>query len=124
MVKTIDPRSGLDASELLAESGELFGSSLDVERTLSQLAELGVIFLMFGVGLHFSLNDLWKVRSVAIPGALGRMIIVILLGFVFSQLNGWTVTSGIVSGRRFAWTCGRPVANLVGYDADNAAAGP
>ena len=42
MVKTIDPRSGLDASELLAESGELFGSSLDVERTLSQLAELVV----------------------------------------------------------------------------------
>ena len=37
--------------------------------TISQLAELGVIFLMFGVGLHFSLKDLWKVRSVAIPGA-------------------------------------------------------
>ena len=42
MVKVIDPRAGLDASELLAESGELFGSSLDVERTLSQLAELVV----------------------------------------------------------------------------------
>ena len=42
MVKTIDARSGLAASELLAESGELFGSSLDVERTLSQLAELVV----------------------------------------------------------------------------------
>lgn len=66
--------------------------------TISQLAELGVIFLMFGVGLHFSLSDLWKVRSVAIPGALGRMVIVILLGFVFSQLNGWTITSGIVIG--------------------------
>ena len=66
--------------------------------TISQLAELGVIFLMFGVGLHFSLKDLWKVRSVAIPGALGRMIIVILLGFGFSQLNGWTITSGIVIG--------------------------
>lgn len=42
MVNTLDPRSGLAASELLAESGELFGSSLDVERTLSQLAELVV----------------------------------------------------------------------------------
>ena len=66
--------------------------------TISQLAELGVIFLMFGVGLHFSLDDLWQVRAVAIPGALGRMIIIILLGFVFSQLWGWTVTSGIVIG--------------------------
>jgi CPA2 family monovalent cation:H+ antiporter-2 len=36
--------------------------------TISQLAELGVIFLMFGVGLHFSINDLWRVRSVAVPG--------------------------------------------------------
>ena len=66
--------------------------------TISQLAELGVIFLMFGVGLHFSIEDLWKVRSVAIPGALGRMAITILLGFGFSQLWGWTATSGIVIG--------------------------
>ena len=41
--------------------------------SISQLAELGVIFLMFGVGLHFSLRDLWRVRDVAIPGALGQM---------------------------------------------------
>jgi CPA2 family monovalent cation:H+ antiporter-2 len=66
--------------------------------TISQLAELGVIFLMFGVGLHFSINDLWKVRAVAIPGALGRMAITTLLGFGLSQLWGWTVTSGIVIG--------------------------
>ena len=66
--------------------------------TISQLAELGVIFLMFGVGLHFSLEDLWQVRGVAIPGALGRMIIIILLGFGFGQLWGWTARSGIVMG--------------------------
>ncbi len=66
--------------------------------TISQLAELGVIFLMFGVGLHFSINDLWKVRSVALPGALGRMVLTTLLGFGFSQLWGWPVTSGIVIG--------------------------
>jgi len=66
--------------------------------TISQLAELGVIFLMFGVGLHFSLDDLWKVRAVAIPGSLGRMAITILLGFGFSRLWGWTATSGIVIG--------------------------
>ncbi|HLF87468.1 MAG TPA: cation:proton antiporter [Anaerolineales bacterium] len=66
--------------------------------TISQLAELGVIFLMFGVGLHFSLNDLWKVRAVAIPGSLGRMSVVTLLGFGFSQIMGWTVAAGVVLG--------------------------
>src|SRR5512145_2539155 len=56
--------------------------------TISQLAELGVIFLMFGVGLHFSIGDLWKVRSIAIPGALGRMAITTLLGFALSRMWG------------------------------------
>jgi len=66
--------------------------------TISQLAELGVIFLMFGVGLHFSLEDFWKVRSIAIPGSLGRMGMMTLLGFLLSQWWGWSVTSGIVMG--------------------------
>ncbi|HUG34554.1 MAG TPA: monovalent cation:proton antiporter-2 (CPA2) family protein [Anaerolineales bacterium] len=66
--------------------------------TISQLAELGVIFLMFGVGLHFSLNDLWKVRSIAIPGALGQMLLSSLLAFGLSRLWGWTVPAGIVLG--------------------------
>src|SRR5215212_1943013 len=66
--------------------------------TISQLAELGVIFLMFGVGLHFSLRDLWRVRSIAIPGALGRMVITTLMGFGLSQLWGWTLASGMVIG--------------------------
>lgn len=66
--------------------------------TISQLAELGVIFLMFGVGLHFSLHDLWKVRSIAIPGALGRMLITTLMGYGLSQLWGWTPASGLVLG--------------------------
>jgi CPA2 family monovalent cation:H+ antiporter-2 len=66
--------------------------------TISQLAELGVIFLMFGVGLHFSLHDLWKVRSIAIPGALGRMAVTTLLGFGLSRLLGWSIPAGIVIG--------------------------
>lgn len=66
--------------------------------TISQLAELGVIFLMFGVGLHFSLNDFWKVRSIAIPGSLGRMAMMTLLGLLLSQWWGWTITAGIVMG--------------------------
>ena len=67
-------------------------------KTISQLAELGVIFLMFGVGLHFSLDDFWKVRSIAIPGSLGRMAIMTLLAYLLSQLWGWTAMAGIVMG--------------------------
>ena len=69
----------------------------DVE-TIQQLAELGVIFLMFGVGLHFSLGDLWRVRDIAIPGALIQTAITTLLGFALTQLWGWSVASGIVLG--------------------------
>ncbi len=49
--------------------------------TIQQLAELGVIFLMFGVGLHFSFNDLWRVRDIAIPGALIQTALATLAGF-------------------------------------------
>jgi CPA2 family monovalent cation:H+ antiporter-2 len=69
----------------------------DVE-TISQLAELGVIFLMFGVGLHFSLRDLWAVRDTAIPGALGQTLIATVLGFGLTQLWGWSVPAGLVLG--------------------------
>jgi len=66
--------------------------------TISQLAELGVIFLMFGVGLHFSLGDLWKVRNIAIPGAVGQMLITTLLGYLFAQFLGWSKGASIVLG--------------------------
>lgn len=66
--------------------------------TISQLAELGVIFLMFGVGLHFSIHDLWRVRSIAIPGALVRMILTTLLAFGLGKLWSWSATSSIVIG--------------------------
>lgn len=69
----------------------------DVE-TIQQLAELGVIFLMFGVGLHFSFNDLWRVRDIAVPGALLQTAFATVLGFGLTQLWGWTVSSGIVLG--------------------------
>ena len=54
--------------------------------SIAQLAELGVILLMFGIGLHFSFEDLWRVRDIAIPGALLQMAIVTVLG---AQLAGW-----------------------------------
>ncbi len=69
----------------------------DVE-TISQLAELGVIFLMFGVGLHFSLKDLWRVRSIAIPGAIGQMGMATLLGYGLSRFWAWTPAAGIMLG--------------------------
>ena len=53
--------------------------------TIGQLAELGVIFLMFGVGIHFSIGDLWKVRNIAIPGAIGQMLITTILGYLLAQ---------------------------------------
>jgi CPA2 family monovalent cation:H+ antiporter-2 len=65
---------------------------------LHQLAELGVIFLMFGVGLHFSFGDLWRVRDVALPGALLQTSLATLLGFGLSQAWGWTAESGVILG--------------------------
>ncbi|HLA98735.1 MAG TPA: cation:proton antiporter [Anaerolineales bacterium] len=69
----------------------------DIE-TISQLAELGVILLMFGVGLSISLKDLWKVKDIAIPGSLSQMAVATLLGYGLSQMWGWSSTTGIVLG--------------------------
>ena len=64
----------------------------------SQCAEIGVILLMFGVGLHFHLKDLLAVRKVAIPGALVQIAAATGLGAVITQLFGWTWTNGIIFG--------------------------
>jgi len=64
----------------------------------SQLAEIGVILLMFGVGLHFSFKDLLFVRAIAIPGALLQMSIATLLGMALAALYGWPVSAGFVYG--------------------------
>src|SRR6202453_5043792 len=54
-----------------------------------QLAEIGVILLMFGVGMHFSLGDLLAVRAVALPGAILQMTIATALGAGVCKLWGW-----------------------------------
>ncbi|OCC03454.1 sodium:proton antiporter [Labrys sp. WJW] len=64
----------------------------------SELAELGVILLMFGVGLHFSLKDLLSVRAIAIPGALGQIAVATLLGMGFAWIMGWGLGTGLVFG--------------------------
>ncbi len=69
----------------------------DIE-TVSQLAELGVIFLMFGVGLHFSFRDLWRVRDIAVPGALAQTFLATLLGIGLTQIWDWPIAAGIVTG--------------------------
>lgn len=66
--------------------------------TIQQLAELGIIFLMFGVGLHFSFTDLWRVRDTAIPGTLIQMFIVTFLGFGLCNYWEWSVSAGIIFG--------------------------
>jgi CPA2 family monovalent cation:H+ antiporter-2 len=65
----------------------------------SELAEIGVILLMFGVGLHFSLKDLLAVRAIAIPGALGQMAVATLLGMGLGYALGWPPVSGFVFGQ-------------------------
>ncbi len=63
-----------------------------------ELAEIGVILLMFGVGLHFSLKDLLKVRAIAIPGAIGQITFATLLGMALAWAMGWSVGAGLVFG--------------------------
>ncbi len=64
----------------------------------SQLAEIGVILLMFGVGLHFSLADLMRVRAIAVPGAIGQILVATCIGAGLALLWGWTLSSAIVFG--------------------------
>jgi monovalent cation:H+ antiporter-2, CPA2 family len=63
-----------------------------------QLAEVGVILLMFGSGLHFSLEDLLSVRRIAIPGALAQLSFVTLLGLAVGYAIGWPIGAGLIFG--------------------------
>ncbi|MHA3790386.1 YbaL family putative K(+) efflux transporter [Sphingomonas sp. YL-JM2C] len=64
----------------------------------NELAELGVILLMFGVGLHFSVRDLMAVRKIAIPGAVTQIAVATLMGMGLAALLGWSLAGGIVFG--------------------------
>ena len=64
----------------------------------NQLAELGVMFLMFGVGMHFSLSDLMQVRRIALPGAILQIAVATLLGIGISMMWGWSFGSALVFG--------------------------
>jgi monovalent cation:H+ antiporter-2, CPA2 family len=64
----------------------------------AELAEIGVILLMFGVGMHFSLKDLLSVRAIAIPGAIAQILLATLLGAGLAWMLGWSLGAGIVFG--------------------------
>jgi len=64
----------------------------------TELAEMGVILLMFGVGLHFSLKDLLSVRAIAVPGAVVQMATATALGMALAWVLGWPMGAGIVFG--------------------------
>jgi len=72
-----------------------FVGDLDIA---SQLAEIGVILLMFGVGLHFSVPTLLSVRWIAIPGAIAQIAVATAIGTALALHWGWTLTSGLVLG--------------------------
>ena len=63
-----------------------------------QLAEVGVMLLMFGVGLHFSLDDLLSVRRIALPGAIVQIVVATAMGAALSMSWGWSLGAGIVFG--------------------------
>src|SRR5688572_23932650 len=72
-----------------------FVADLDIA---SQLAEIGVMLLMFGVGLHFSLDDLASVRKIALPGAVVQIVVATVLATVTAMFWGWSFGSGLVFG--------------------------
>jgi CPA2 family monovalent cation:H+ antiporter-2 len=83
-------------------AGVLIGPSTPVfvadTELAGQLAEVGVILLMFGVGLHFSVKDLLAVRAIAIPGAIVQIITATLIGALLAHAWGWTLGAGLVFG--------------------------
>ena len=64
----------------------------------NELAEIGVILLMFGVGLHFSLRDLLSVKNIAVPGAIGQIAVATLMGMGLAHVMGWPLLGGLVFG--------------------------
>lgn len=76
----------------------------------SQLSEIGVMLLMFGVGLHFSINDLMSVKRIALPGAVIQMTISTVLGMLLANWWGWTFGESLIFG--LALSCASTVVLL------------
>ncbi len=76
----------------------------------SQLSEIGVMLLMFGVGLHFSINDLLSVKRIALPGAIVQMAIASILGLLLGRFWGWSFGESLIFG--LALSCASTVVLL------------
>src|ERR1041385_4651760 len=86
----------------------------------SQLAEIGVILLMFGVGLHFSIKDLLSVRHIAVPGALTQVTVATAVGAGVALSWGWSPAAGLVLG--LTLSCASTVVLLRALEERNALA--
>lgn len=64
----------------------------------AELEEIGVILLMFGVGMHFSIADLWAMRTIAVPGAIIQILTATGLGIVVTHFWGWSLNAGLIFG--------------------------
>src|SRR5512143_2597969 len=80
----------------------------------SQLSEIGVMLLMFGVGLHFSLGDLLAVKRIAVPGAVVQMGLATVLGMGLAMWWGWSVGAGLIFG--LSLSCASTVVLLKALD--------
>ncbi len=85
----------LIAGIILGPATPGFVADIELSR---QLAEIGVMLLMFGIGLHFSLGDLWAVRRIALPGAIVQIAVATALGMAVTTFWGWSLGAGIVFG--------------------------
>jgi len=63
-----------------------------------QLAEIGVVLMLFGVGLHFRLSDLMNVKNIAVPGAVIQTLVATIAGALLFYSAGWTIQSGVIMG--------------------------
>jgi CPA2 family monovalent cation:H+ antiporter-2 len=88
----------------------------------TDLSEIGVILLMFGVGLHFSVADLYAVRWVAVPGALGQIVVATAIGVAVAMSWGWSFGAGLVLG--LSLSVASTVVLLRALDENNALATP
>jgi CPA2 family monovalent cation:H+ antiporter-2 len=90
---------GLEMVEELSPFSLGIGDKVDVFKNLAhQLAEIGVILLMFVVGLHFHLKDLLAVKWISVPGAVGQSLVTTILGMILAHAMGWSWATGLILG--------------------------
>lgn len=90
------------------------GFTADVELG-KQLSEIGVMLLMFGVGLHFSTNDLMAVKKIAVPGAITQMVISTVFGILLAKCWGWSWGASLIVG--LSLSCASTVVALKALEA-------